>query len=525
MHHLKTNCLIGIVVLAGLGCRPAPPQGSSIPDFQGFPGPYFGQQPPSETAQIFMPGTISTVGRNGNITFLDDGKFCIFTSDECGTLFTHLEGGRWSDPQPLPWARQRGLKDYTLGGDGRTYYWQSSRPTNENDTNPDLNLWKSEQSGLRWSDPAPLPEIVNHPIFNERYPTATADGSVYYFSSDRPDALRADIYLNRCSNGEYSTTERLPWPINSEYGEFDFIVAPDDSYLIFASDRPGGYGQDDNFICFRGDDGRWTHPINMGPRINSYGNEMRSFVSHDREALFFGSTRRAVVSKGEMPETEAAAKYGDNDVYWVDGSIISELEETTLGRACAAEIVLHELLENGVQSARATLHELFESDRDRYAFSLFELLEICRSLIEEGNKEDAEIFYSTLRETFDPFRVQHGYAQILANHGQLERALSLMDELRTSGADLDPQVTLVYLYYDLSARGDAEGAMKVLLAIIERFPDVYHPYCHLASMYEAKGEFGKAKAACERAIDLNPGFVEAKQILERLESKMPSGGR
>ena len=160
-------------------------------------------------------------------------------------------------------------------------------------------------------------------------------------------------------------TERLPWPINSEYGEFDFIVAPDDSYLIFASDRPGGYGQDDNYICFRRDDGRWTHPVNMGTRVNSYGNEMRSFVSHDQKAFFFGSTRRAVVPKGEVFESEAAVKYGDNDVYWIDGSIISELKETMFAKTCAAELVRQELLENGV----------FEEKKSQVSNSVLDLSE------------------------------------------------------------------------------------------------------------------------------------------------------
>ena len=137
---MKTWHLISFVVLVGLACRPAPPQESLIPDFQAFSGPYFGQQPPQNTARLFMPGTISTFGRNGNITFLDDGKFCIFTSDEAGTLFTYLEDGRWSDPQPLPWGRKRGLSDYTLGGDGKTFYWQSAKPTDEKDTvSPSIN--------------------------------------------------------------------------------------------------------------------------------------------------------------------------------------------------------------------------------------------------------------------------------------------------------------------------------------------------------------------------------------------------
>lgn len=507
------------LVLLGSACRTAPPQEDAASDFQSLSGPYFGQKPPRGTAELFMPGIITTHGRNGNITFFDDGRFCVFTSDETGTQFTYLEDGQWSNPQPVPWGRRRGLDDYTLGGDGKTFFWQSTKPTDENDTVEDFNLWSSELRGIQWTEPTPLPSIVNHPEFNEIYPTATADGTVYYFSSNRPDSLGTDIYVNRTENGEYLTTERLPWPINSGYGEFDFIVAPDDSYFIFASSRPGGYGQDDNYICYRRDDGSWTHPINMGKGVNSYGHEIRSFVTHDRAAFFFGSTRRATVPKGEVFEAEAAVKYGDNDVYWIDGSIISELKQTALSKTCAADIVRQELRDKGLTSAIAKLKELHEVGEDRYRFSLFELLDLCESLIEEEKADEAETLYSTLRETFDAFRIQHGYAQMLARHGQLERAISLMDELDKAGEEIDLQVTLVFFFYDLKARGNIEDAARALEASIERFSDVYHPYCHLARLYESEGELARAKEACEKAIEINPEFQDAREVLERLNSK------
>jgi tetratricopeptide (TPR) repeat protein len=516
---MKLRYVIGFALLLGLACQNASRQESPATDFQALSGPYFGQKPPREAAQIFMPGIITTHGRDGNITFLNDGKFCVFTSDETGTRFTYLEDGHWRIPQPVPWGRRRGLDDYTLGGDGKTFFWQSTKPTDENDTVKDYNLWSSELKGLQWTEPTPLPLIVNHPKFNEIYPTATADGTVYYFSSNRPDSLGTDIYVNRTENGEYLATERLPWPINSGYGEFDFIIAPDDSYFIFASSRPGGYGQDDNYICYRRDDGSWTHPINMGKGVNSYGNEMRSFVTHDRAAFFFGSTRRATVPKGKVFEAEAAVKYGDNDVYWIDGSIISELEQTALSKTCAADIVRQELGDNGLTSAIAKLKELHEVGEDRYRFSLFELLDLCESLVEEEKTDEAEALYSVLRDTFDPFRIQHGYAQILSRHGQLERAISLMSDLENAGEEIDFQVTLIYFFYDLKARGNVNDAIQVLQASIERFPDVYHPYCHLARLYESKGELERAKKVCAQAIELNPDFVDAREILERLNSK------
>lgn len=109
------------------------------PASKPFPDPTspLGQKIPRETAQLFMPGIISTYGRNGNIAFLDDGEFCVFTTDETGTRFTYLQDGHWTMPQQVPWGYKQGINDYTLGGDGKTFYWQSGKLTDENDTAKD----------------------------------------------------------------------------------------------------------------------------------------------------------------------------------------------------------------------------------------------------------------------------------------------------------------------------------------------------------------------------------------------------
>jgi len=510
--------LIGLLFFLVLfSCDKKEPPEKAVAGFEALSGPYFGQEPQQETAQLFMPGLISTYGRNGNISFLDNGKFCVFTTDETGTQFTYLDGDHWTAPQKVPWGYVQGINDYTLGGDGRTFYWQSNRFTGPNDKEKDVNIWKSERVGLEWTEPVPLPDIVNHPRFNEIYPTATADGTVYYFCSNRPDSQGADIYYNRIKEGEYSATERIPWPVNSGYGEFDFIVAPDESYLIFASNRPGGFGLLDNYISFRQDDGKWTHPCNMGKRINSYGNEFRSSVTHDNMYFFFGSTREAVVPKGDKFVAELAEKYGDNDVYWIDTSIISELKTMMFTKQCAADIIRKELYARGFLSALDLLKKLHASQQDKYCFSLFELLDLCERLIKENKEKDSEILYTALLERFDRFRIQRGYAVILAARGYLDRGISLLQDLADAGYDMDFKTSLVFLYYDLKDQKKIQEAIHVLKYKIERFPDSYFSYCYLAAMYETQGDIDKAIDMCERAIELQPDYSDATEILKRLK--------
>jgi hypothetical protein len=56
--------------------------------------------------------------------------------------------------------------------------------------------------------------------------------------------------------------------------------------MIFKSNRPGGYGDNDVYISFKKYDGTWTHPKNMGPSFNTQKNENPIDVSPDGKYMF-----------------------------------------------------------------------------------------------------------------------------------------------------------------------------------------------------------------------------------------------
>jgi Tol biopolymer transport system component len=105
----------------------------------------------------------------------------------------------------------------------------------------------------------------------------------------------------------------LDAPINTEHNEHDPFIAPDGSYLIFTSDRLGGFGSADLYICFRRNDDSWSQPKNMGPTINSNEYDYCAILSPDEKYFFFSSSRS-----------------GNGDVYWVDAKIIEKLKPTEL---------------------------------------------------------------------------------------------------------------------------------------------------------------------------------------------------
>ena len=87
-------------------------------------------------------------------------------------------------------------------------------------------------------------------------------------------------------------------------------MAPDESYLIFTSNRPGGFGMHDLWITFRQNDGSGSEPLNMGPEINSSGEDGGPTLSTDSRYLFF--------------TTQRSGDLGSNP-YWVSTAVIDSL--------------------------------------------------------------------------------------------------------------------------------------------------------------------------------------------------------
>ncbi len=76
--------------------------------------------------------------------------------------------------------------------------------------------------------------------------------------------------------------------INNEwYNITTPCLSPDGGKIFFASDKPGGFGGSDLYYSLW-DEGRWEDPVNLGPIINTKGNESYPFVNAAGE-LFFSS--------------------------------------------------------------------------------------------------------------------------------------------------------------------------------------------------------------------------------------------
>lgn len=77
---------------------------------------------------------------------------------------------------------------------------------------------------------------------------------------------------------------------NNEYSTGHPTISPDGNILIFTSDMPRGFGGTDLYYCVRTGEGKdWGRPVNLGPKINTEGNEQFPYL-HKNGKLYFSST-------------------------------------------------------------------------------------------------------------------------------------------------------------------------------------------------------------------------------------------
>lgn len=203
--------------------------------------------------------------------------------------------------------------------------------------------------------PVNLGDSVNTAAL-EYYPSFTIDDSLFVFTRRNAGNIREDFYKSTLTAKGYSKAELIKGDINSEpskgalnisqdgdwllfagnfpgkgYGDFDLYISyntpsgwseainlggnintdfvetapslsPDKNALYFTSNRPGGYGGYDLYVSFRVN-GKWQPAINMGPQINTKGDEMAPFIHADNQTLYFTSN--------------GLPGYGGTDIYMV----------------------------------------------------------------------------------------------------------------------------------------------------------------------------------------------------------------
>lgn len=176
--------------------------------------------------------------------------------------------------------------------DGRLIF-TSKRPTIEGYIQGD-DMWFSDRERGGWSAALNFGGTINSELDEGSAQITDDGGSVFYVQCFTDDGLGdADIYTSVFDRrGKWQSVRNLGEPVNTKYWDSQPFVSPGGDELYFSSDRPGGYGGTDLWVSKRLRSGKWGAPRNLGPVVNTSGNEKTPTIAPNG-TLFFASDGHA----------------------------------------------------------------------------------------------------------------------------------------------------------------------------------------------------------------------------------------
>jgi Tol biopolymer transport system component len=280
---------------------------------------YPGDLAAKERATLFVPGIISTDGfEHSAPSFSPDGKTVLWAIMELPSwkariLEMDYENGKWGTPYVPSFADTSASDIYpAFSSKGDILYFSSDRklPGGKKPEKGNV-IWKVDWTKNGWGTPERLDSTVSG---GGQYSPSVANNGNLYFTHGPFRSPDWNILKSEKAKGSLSAP--LPVSINSTGYEDGPFVAPDESYLIFESDREGGFeGSIDLYIAFKSESGDWRAPVNMGPKVNSGAAERFARVSPDGKYLFFGSNRRQINGQPNF------------DIYFIDAKVVEELRQ------------------------------------------------------------------------------------------------------------------------------------------------------------------------------------------------------
>ncbi len=187
------------------------------------------------------------------------------------------------------------LADYgpTLGIHDNTLIFTSKRNQTtdvlQSRANEDLFYSKGEDG--YWEE-AKAFEGINTP-FNEGSACLSKDGTKLFFARcNAPDGYgNCDLYeAHLQENGAWGNIKNLGESVNGASWDSQPSLSHGEDTLYFASDRVDGFGLSDIYFTYKDSKGNWARARNLGPMVNTRGNEVSPFYHPSSPLLYFSST-------------------------------------------------------------------------------------------------------------------------------------------------------------------------------------------------------------------------------------------
>ncbi|WMN11284.1 OmpA family protein [Marivirga salinae] len=204
------------------------------------------------------------------------------------------------------------MADYApaLTLDNKTMIFTSKRSLSgsilSNNSNEDLYI-AVQEDGM-WQDAVQLRDINSR--YNEGSATLNSEGNQIIFARcGSPDGFgNCDLYETHLEeDSTWSKVVNLGANLNSKAWDSHPTISVTGDSLFFASDRIGGFGLSDIYFSVKDEDGNWTRARNLGPVVNTRGNEVSPFI-HPRYKILYFSSNGHLLNFGGFDIYKANAK-------------------------------------------------------------------------------------------------------------------------------------------------------------------------------------------------------------------------
>lgn len=204
----------------------------------------------------------------------------------------------WGDPvnlgPPVNTAFNEAVPSFSR--DGHVMFFNSNRPGGFGGSDIWMTWRSHKRDDFAWRDPVNAGSGVNT-VAQDAAATylETDEGGIplLYFASNRGGGPgQFDIYVSaQAADGSWGPAFVVP-ELSSAHSEQRPAVRTDGFELFLYSNRPGTSGPADIWVSTRESNAdTWSVPITVGAEVNSAFNDVQAFVSSDRKVLLFASDR------------------------------------------------------------------------------------------------------------------------------------------------------------------------------------------------------------------------------------------